>query len=119
MATLLPSMISDLCDWDELRTGTRREGMFSAITNWLQKVGFSITGVLSGVVLVWSGFDIKLGGNQAPGTFLCMLFWLCAAPAGCTILACLLMRRYTLSEVDAAGVRAQLEERRRAAIAVT
>jgi len=118
MTTLLPSMISDLCDWDELRTGTRREGMFSAITSWLQKVGFSISGVLSGVVLVWSGFDIKLGGNQTPETFHWMLFWLCAAPAGCTCIAFFLMRRYTLSEKDAAAVRIQLLERRRAADAV-
>lgn len=118
MATLLPSMISDLCDWDELRTGTRREGMFGAITNWLQKVGFSIAGVLSGTALVWSGFDLKLGGNQAPTTFLWMLFWLCAAPAGCTFLAMLLLRRHTLTEADAASVRVGLEARRRATNAV-
>ena len=112
VATLLPSMISDICDRDELRTGTRREGMFSAGISWFHKFAYSIAGVMSGVVLVWSGFDLALAGRQEPETFLWMLFWLSAAPAACTCIAFFLMRRNSISETEAEKLRARLAARR-------
>ena len=40
--TILLSMVADVCDYDELETGERREGMFSAVYWWMVKLRFSI-----------------------------------------------------------------------------
>lgn len=95
---LFPSMMADVCNYDELHTGERREGMFGATGAWFYKVAFSFSGVLSGLLLVTIGFDEQLGGNQSTTT----LFWLlygmvlgsCLSPAIGII--CLL--RYPLTE---------------------
>ena len=42
-------MISDVCDYDELETHERREGVFGAIYWWMVKVGMALAGLLTGV----------------------------------------------------------------------
>jgi glycoside/pentoside/hexuronide:cation symporter, GPH family len=54
------SMIADICDIDELRTGQRREGMYWAVFNWIQKSAISIALLFSGVVLDLAGFDASM-----------------------------------------------------------
>ena len=39
--TLMGSMIADVCDQDELKTGERREGMYGAIFWWVVKLGMA------------------------------------------------------------------------------
>lgn len=51
------SMIADVCDLDELKTGLRREGMYWAVFNWIQKSAISIALLFSGIVLDLSGFE--------------------------------------------------------------
>lgn len=51
------SMTGDVCDADELKTGLRREGMYSAITGFSQKIALAFAGLLGGLVLKFSGFD--------------------------------------------------------------
>jgi GPH family glycoside/pentoside/hexuronide:cation symporter len=55
-----PSMLADTCERDAQTTGLRREGMFNASYVWCIKVGSSLTLVLSGYMLSWSGFDPEL-----------------------------------------------------------
>ena len=40
--TLMGSMISDVCDYDELGSNKRREGVFGAIYWWMVKVGMAL-----------------------------------------------------------------------------
>ena len=54
-------MVADVCDYDELKTGQRREGMFGAIYWWMVKIGMSVAGLLTGLMLNASGFDVALG----------------------------------------------------------
>ncbi|HQP10926.1 MAG TPA: MFS transporter, partial [Candidatus Omnitrophota bacterium] len=63
--TLMNSMVADVCDLDELQTGTRREGMFGAIYWWMVKLGVALASVLSGLLLNATGFDIALGLKQS------------------------------------------------------
>ena len=49
--TLIPSMIADVCDLDELQTHERREGMYGSIFWWVIKLGMSLALVLSGYML--------------------------------------------------------------------
>ena len=59
MWIIASSMIADICDLDEAKTGLRREGMFGASYSWACKAGISFTMILSGYMLKWSGFDAK------------------------------------------------------------
>lgn len=59
------SMIADVCDLDELKTGLRREGMYWAVFNWIQKSAISIALLFSGVVLDLSGFEASRA-TQSP-----------------------------------------------------
>ncbi|WPJ97106.1 MFS transporter [Coraliomargarita algicola] len=61
---IAPAMQADIADYDELRTGKRREGSFSAVFSWVLKVSATITTGLGGFVLVLTGFDILHGADQ-------------------------------------------------------
>ena len=62
--TLMGSMVSDVCDYDELQSYERREGIFGAIYWWMVKVGMALAGLLGGVLLKASGFDVALKGTR-------------------------------------------------------
>ncbi len=55
--TLGSSMVGDVCDEDELRTGTRSEGSFYAVYWWFIKMGSAFAGFVMGALLVFTGFD--------------------------------------------------------------
>ena len=53
---LVSSLLGDVCDDDELRTGLRQEGFYSAASGFVNKVAFALTAILSGYVLKFSGY---------------------------------------------------------------
>ncbi|MDZ8120529.1 MFS transporter [Pontiella agarivorans] len=58
---LIISMRADVCDWDEYRTGRRREGIISATTNWFTKSAMTLAAVLSGLLIQFAvGLDNKI-----------------------------------------------------------
>lgn len=109
--TLMMSMTADVCDLDELETGSRREGTFGAIYWWMVKFGFAIAGLVSGLILKLVGFDQAVA-VQTPealeGLRLAYIF----VPMGGTLLAMWVMRNYEISEQEAYAIRNKLEERR-------
>jgi GPH family glycoside/pentoside/hexuronide:cation symporter len=50
------SIGADVIDLDELKTGLRREGSYSAIASMLSKAIIGLSSIASGYVIVWSGF---------------------------------------------------------------
>lgn len=110
--TLVCSMVADVCDLDELQTGTRREGMFSGIYWWIQKLGIAGASVLSGYFLNWTGFRQELGLNQAASTLFYMRICDVGIPIVTSIAAIFIIRSFKLSEDNAYEIRKQLEERR-------
>jgi len=110
--TLMPSMICDVVDCDELDTHERREGMYGSIFWWVVKLGQSVAIAGGGVLLVWTGFEVDLGGNQVPEAItlmrLCDAFIPCIA-SGIAIWA---IATYSITEEKAHDVRNQLEARR-------
>lgn len=110
--TLMPSMICDVVDCDELNTHERREGMYGSIFWWVVKLGQSVAIAGGGVLLVGTGFDVDLGGNQLPEAItlmrLCDAFIPCIA-SGIAIWA---IASYSITEEKAHDVRMQLEARR-------
>jgi GPH family glycoside/pentoside/hexuronide:cation symporter len=66
-AYLVPwSMIPDVIELDELRTGQRREGIFYGFMVLLQKVGLAIGLFIVGQALDFSGFIATVPGQPSP-----------------------------------------------------
>ncbi len=70
--TLGSSMVGDVCDEDELKTGTRSEGTYYAVFWWFIKMGTAFASLVMGALLVLTSFDERqnvlvdaLGGNIA------------------------------------------------------
>jgi GPH family glycoside/pentoside/hexuronide:cation symporter len=57
--TLGSSMVGDVCDEDELNTGTRSEGMYYSVFWWFIKMGTAFASFVMGALLVFTGFDEK------------------------------------------------------------
>ena len=106
--TMVPSMVADVCDLDELQCGTRREGMFSGIYWWIQKLGQAGASVLSGVLLVWTGFNVALGSNQAPQTLLYMRLCDIGIPIVTSLIAIFIIMTFDISETKAYDIRGQI-----------
>ena len=70
--TLMPSMIADVVDMDELKTHERREGMYGSIFWWVVKLGMAAALAAGGFLLNATGFDVALEGNQAQRTITLM-----------------------------------------------
>jgi GPH family glycoside/pentoside/hexuronide:cation symporter len=109
--TLMMSMTADVCDLNELNTGTRCEGVFGAIYWWMVKFGFAIAGLFSGLILTLVGFDQDVS-VQSLDTLEALKLAYILVPMSGTLLAMLVMRDYDLSESRAHEIRAQLEARR-------
>jgi GPH family glycoside/pentoside/hexuronide:cation symporter len=109
---LMGSMIADVCDFDELKTGQRREGMYGAVFWWVVKLGMALALALSGYALNFTGFDVALGGGQSEQTLFLMRVLDVGVPAIASLLAIALVAWYPLTEAMARDVRTQLEQRR-------
>ncbi|NQV50155.1 MAG: MFS transporter [Candidatus Marinimicrobia bacterium] len=110
--TLMGSMISDVCDYDELETHQRREGVFGAIYWWMVKVGMALAGLLTGILLKVSGFDVALGAGQSESTLLWIRVFDVGIPIVTSAIALWIIATYTITEKKANEIRAELENRR-------
>ncbi|MBK1876104.1 MFS transporter [Pelagicoccus mobilis] len=113
--TLINAMIPDIVDLDELHTGERREGMYSAVHGWVFKLGVSLALVVSGYVLTWSGFDAALGAGQDQQAVFYMRLYFCIIPVIAISIAFLLLLVYPLKESRVREIQAELEKRKEAA----
>lgn len=110
--TMVPSMVADVCDLDELECGTRREGIFSGIYWWIQKLGQAGASVLAGVLLNVTGFNVALGANQTPQALLYMRLCDVGIPIVTSLIAIFIIMTFDISEAKAYDIRAQVERRR-------
>jgi len=110
--TLMGAMISDVCDYDELTTHQRREGVFGAIYWWMVKIGMSLAGLLTGILLKASNFDLALGAGQEERTLFLLRVFDVGIPVLTSALALWIIAKYTITENKAYEIRAELESRR-------
>ncbi len=110
--TLMPSMVADVVDADELNTHERREGMYGSIFWWVVKLGQSAAILGGGILLVWTGFDVELGGAQTPEAIRLMRLCDALIPAAASAVAIWAIATYSITEEKAHEVRMKLEERR-------
>ena len=112
LGVIVPSMIADLCDWDEWKFGERRAGIISSVFNWITKFGTSFTFLVTGIAVSFSGFDETLGANQPEGTMTALRVFFVGASVLAPIIAMLCLRLYPIGEKEAYQIRKELEERR-------
>jgi Na+/melibiose symporter-like transporter len=55
--TLGSSMVGDICDEDELKTGNRSEGSFYSVFWWFIKMGTALASLIAGALIVYTLFD--------------------------------------------------------------
>lgn len=110
--TLMPAMVADVVDADELETHERREGMFGSIFWWVVKLGMAAALAAGGFLLNATGFDVTLGGDQAERTIFLMRLFDVGVPFVASGIAIWAITSYTITESKAHEVRTKLEARR-------
>ncbi len=102
---------ADVIDYDELESGKRREGAFSACGSFFMKIGLAIGMGGSGFVLKWSGFNQELD-IQTVDALTHIRFYLAAIPIVGLIIALIFLIRFDLTKKRVEEIRAELEARR-------
>ncbi|MGB5211879.1 MAG: MFS transporter [Gammaproteobacteria bacterium] len=110
--TLMPSMIADVVDMDELETHERREGMYGSIFWWVVKLGMAAALAAGGFLLNATGFDVALEGNQTENTILLMRIFDAFVPFITSGIAIWAIASFSITEERAHEIRLQLEQRR-------
>lgn len=54
---LIGAFTADICDYDEYEHGSRREGMFTAVSGFLIKLAIALVSIIAGYVLILAGID--------------------------------------------------------------
>ncbi len=109
--TMAGSMIADICDEDEVQSGVRREGSFSALYSWWLKMAVSTAYLVAGFMLVSTKFDHTLI-QQSDFTLFWLRFWEIGIPSALCMVGLLLLHRYPLTEDRAYENKRILDERR-------
>jgi glycoside/pentoside/hexuronide:cation symporter, GPH family len=108
---LFGSLLADVVDHDELQSGQRREGSFSACQSWISKVGIALGIGASGWILQFTGFDAKQPVQSEQALFMIRAF-LTGIPVVGLSIALVAIRRFELTPHRMQEIRMQLEERR-------
>ena len=106
-------MIADVCDVDELSTGLRREGMYTAVFGWFMKLAYSLTPTAGALIVSWSAYNTDIS-IQLPSTILKLRLCFALIPVLFLILAAYLTNRYSLNHKKMNEIQAQLIENRKA-----
>ncbi len=117
--TLVPSMIADVVDFDEITSYERREGMFGSIYWWVVKLGMAAALAAGGFLLNATGFAVELGSAQTEQTLFLMRIFDVVIPAVTSAIAIWAVWRFPITEETAYDVRAELEARRGATASET
>lgn len=107
------SMQSDVIDYDEYKTGERKEGVYFASWNFLQKTAFGINLAFIGFMLQWSGFTPNV--EQSLVAQRAISFGFVGLPFLTMIAIVILLTRFRLDEKTHGEILLKLEERKRAA----
>lgn len=109
--TLYGSVLADVVDHDELETGQRREGSFSACQSWISKVGIALGVGASGWILQFTGFNSKLPVQTEHALFMIRILLSCIPVVG-LVVALIAILRFPLTEARMREIRGALEARR-------
>ncbi len=96
-----PSLVPDLVDWYEYRSGVRHESVFFGLWMTVHQLGLGIAGFVLGLVLQWSGY-VEGADAQAPGAVLGVRLAFGLLPALFLVLAAVVLQRYRITRASLA-----------------
>jgi glycoside/pentoside/hexuronide:cation symporter, GPH family len=118
------AMLADIADEDELRTGLRREGLFSSLLTWVDKAGNSLGSWITGFVVIWVGFQtppkdfsLEEAFTQTDTTLWWLKFTYVIVPAIGSLATIWFIRRYALTRERMYKIKDELARRREQAAA--
>jgi GPH family glycoside/pentoside/hexuronide:cation symporter len=94
------SMLNDAMEMDALRTGLRREGMYSALYSFVDKFGAAVGPFIVGSALSLAGFDKTASVTAANLAHVrqATLLGVAYIPTGCAVIAVTLLSLYRLDQ---------------------
>jgi GPH family glycoside/pentoside/hexuronide:cation symporter len=94
------SMLNDAMEMDALRTGLRREGLYSALYSFVDKFGGAVGPAVVGAALSLAGFDKTASVTAANAEHVrqATLLGVAYIPTGCAVIAVILLSLYPLSQ---------------------
>jgi GPH family glycoside/pentoside/hexuronide:cation symporter len=108
--TLGPSVQGDVIDYDEYKTGERKEGSYFAAWNFVYKSALGVMLLLTGFVLDFAGFVPNV--EQTMQVKLAMVSLYGLFPLVCYTIGAILFSRFTLDEKAYEVIRTELDARR-------
>jgi GPH family glycoside/pentoside/hexuronide:cation symporter len=110
---IVPAMRMDVADYDELKSGRRREGSLASIFSWAVKMSVTLSTGLGGLVLARTGFDAALKGEQPPEVLQRMFWVYLLLPTLFWAGSLICLWKFPLTRARMGEIRAELEARRR------
>jgi len=107
--TIGPSVQGDVIDYDEYKTGERKEGSYFAVWNFTYKSALGFMLLLTGFVLEASGFVPNQPQTMTVQISMVTLYG--ALPLLCYVIGAVLFSRFKLTEQEYAVIRAELDRR--------
>lgn len=107
---LTRSLMADVVDEDEVRTNSRRSGLYFGLLLMTSKVGLA-AGPMTFVVLQLVGFAAKKGADNSPGALGALGMLFIGVPILLSLLAAISLRKYPLDEKRQAELHAAIEAR--------
>lgn len=102
------SMLTDAMEIDFYRTGLRREGMYSALYSFVEKLATSVGPMILGGALAYAGFNPKAPPTVVDeGVRQAVLLGIAYVPAAMSVLAVVILSFYKLDEPTLAAIRAE------------
>ena len=94
---LVPLMNGEVIDYDEAKTGFRREGMYAGVNSLITKPAISFANAAFVMIIGWFGYDnaVKAGAQDAMAKFGVKVAWM-ALPALLFIISAIAMKAYSL-----------------------
>jgi GPH family glycoside/pentoside/hexuronide:cation symporter len=104
-----PSIQADIIDWDEHRTGERKEGAYFAAWNFVFKTATGITLGITGFVLQAAGFEPNVEQSETSRLAIRSLYGL--FPLVCYAVGAALFLRFSFNEKEYAVIRREIDQR--------
>lgn len=111
MTMLIPSMLADLCDEDELEHDKRREGLFVSVHTWVVNISMALAVLIAGLCLNIIGFDATKQSAQTAGSIHSMRLILSLGTVFFSLLPLLFLQYYRIDETKSRETRQKLQDR--------
>lgn len=113
MWALIPSMIADVCDEDELKSGCRREASYSSVYQWIWKLGATLGMVLGGALIALVGADVQSrDAVLSAGTIFRLRLLMSLLPAFFSLGALICLKKFPLTGKRVQEIKVQLDAKR-------